>query len=68
MQIPIPFLGIGAIMKVLFAVGIYWLGIWAFIGRDPKTTNMIALAHAVTTIVFFVQTALWSSTYEHVEW
>jgi hypothetical protein len=65
-SIPVPY--VGWLMKVVAAMGIYWLSVWAFIGRDPKTTHLVALGHAVTTVIIFVQTWLWSGTFDAVVW
>lgn len=68
LHIPIPFLGLGAVMKVAAAVGVYWLAVRMLIGRETRTTNLVVLAHAVATVLLFIQTALWSGTYQYVEW
>jgi len=59
---------VGVVLKVAAAVGVYWLSVWALIGRDRKTAGLIALAHAGATLLLFVQTALWSGTASSVEW
>lgn len=57
-----------AIGKVVLAVCVYWGAVLLLIGRDKKTTGMIVLAHAAATIMIFLQTWLWSGTFDFVEW
>jgi hypothetical protein len=64
--IPVPY--IGWLIKIVASIGIYWLSVLLFIGRDRKTTNLIAIAHAVVTIAIFIQTTLWSDTFKFVKW
>ena len=67
-SIPIPFLAIGIILKVLAACAVYWLAVLLLIGRDARTTRYIAIGHAAATLTMFVQTFLWSGTFKWVMW
>ncbi|HYD00586.1 MAG TPA: hypothetical protein VEB22_05115 [Phycisphaerales bacterium] len=62
------FLMLSVLAKLAAAVGVYLLTVHLLIGRDRKTTGTIALAHAGATLVIFLQTWLWSGTFNSVEW
>ena len=59
---------LAVLVKLAAAMGAYWLAVHVLIGRDRKVSSVIALAHAAVTLLFFLQTWLWSGTFDSVKW